>query len=780
MDRRTVLALPASALLPSARGEGQPDLGALAGLLARQVPASHPRVLVRRNELSDLREFVGALATQSAPVPALRALQEYRAPAAPPGPPAQPRGVGQARTLAEQQAWRAAGAAAITTQWLAFRHLALGQPGDGEQARRWLLHLCAWPLRTPAQFQASSDAFVQTFQAIALAYDWLHDVLGEQDRAAVRQEMAQRLDSLYEGVRARIELARQQVPAEGLSWPMRYVATLGHAALSLHGEHPRAEEQLAWVNAWYAQRFPIWGGDDGGWSEGIQYLVSALSHHLRLLEDLALLGVSQALGRPFWRNTGYFLAHFQLPYETASFADLPTPPRPTPERRLLMEKLALIHRDGMLLSLADRYGTRLPAGGNYYQYGAMDTLLHLWRRQRATEPARLPLASLPPSRHFADVGWVSMQSHWDLAGDTLMLGFKSSPTGSVSHAFADQNAFVINAHGRAMALSTGVRDLYGSEHYERWTRDARSKNMILVNGQGPSGRDPDGTARILRFASTGRCDLASGDASRAYRRQARRALRHVLFADRRYFVMLDEIETDRPAQHQWLLHTPVQPRLDGNEAGIHADLGPCGLRVDIVLPAASDLGFSQHDRLEPPPIPGMADPPPTWHNVVETLSSGRSRRFLVVMRPWKDQAPVEPTRHRPTRSGHAADIGADTVLIAEETDPEVRTSDGRFALDGRAAWLGRDALTLLHASALRTPQFTLESDAPLSADVHLRAQGWSIVLEPGDSLTLRVRAPADARAIALPEGGRWQRDGDHLVVVLPVRWQRAKIVAAWP
>lgn len=668
----------------------------------------------------------------------------------------------------------------MTTQWLAFRYLALGQPGDGAQARRWLLTLCAWPFRTPAQFRSNADAFVQTFQAIAFAYDWLHDVLDERDRAAVRQELGERLDSLFEGVRTRIDLARQQAPTEGLSGPMRYIATLGHAALCLHGEHPRAGEQLAWVCDWYARRFPIWGGDDGGWTEGIQYLVSALSHHLRLLEDLAFLGLPQALARPFWRNTGYFLAYFQLPYETASFADLPTPPRPTPERRLLLEKLALIHRDGMLLSLADRYGTRLPSGGNYYQYGAMDTLLHLWRIQGRPAPARVSVTALPPSRHFPDVGWVSMQSHWDDAGDTIMLGFKSSPTGSVSHAFADQNAFVINAYGRAMAISTGVRDLYGSEHYERWTRDARSKNMVLVDGQGPVGRDPDGTARILRFASTGRCDLASGDASPAYRRHATRVLRHVLFADRRYFVMLDEVETDRPAQHQWLLHTPVRPRLNPECSCMQVDLDHCGLRVDMLLPPAPDLFLTQHDLLEPPPIPGAVEVPPAWHNRFETRRDHRSRRFLVVLRPWKGQAPAAPPILRGTLSGHAADIGTVTVLMADEGDRTVRTSDHRLVLAGQAAWLGHEAVSVLQASALRAPQFTFESSSPISADAQVQPHGWSIALEPGEPVTLRLRVPADARPVTAPEGSRWQREADHLVVALPLRQQRSEIGVAWP
>lgn len=782
MHRRTVLTLPVSTLLPAARStdNGTPTMEATRQVLARRVPKTHPRVLVRGDEVPALRAFLQTEAARASPVAALRAFQTYRAPTDPTGPPAQPRGVGLARTIAAQRAWRTAGAAAITTQWLAFRYLALGQADDSVQARRWLLTLCAWPLRTAEDFQSNSDAFVQTFQAIALAYDWLHDALDEHERLSVRQELGQRLDSLYEGVRSRIDLVRQQVPAEGLSWPMRYVATLGHAALSLYGEHPRAAEQLAWVANWYAYRFPIWGGNDGGWTEGIQYLVSGLSHHLRLLEDLTKLGISQGLERPFWRRTGYFLSYFQLPYETASFADLPTPPRPTPERRLLLEKLGMIHRDGMLLSLAERYGTGLPSGGNYYQYGAMDTLLHLWRVSGQPSPQRPPLSALAPSRHFADVGWVSMQSHWDKSGDTIMLGFKSSPTGAVSHAFADQNAFVINAHRRAIAISTGVRDLYGSEHYEHWTRDSRSKNVVLVDGQGPSGRDKDATGRILRFLSTARCDFTTGDASQAYRRNATRVLRHVLFADRRYFVILDEIETDHAAHHQWLLHTPVKPRLDPEAACVQVDMGDSGLRVDMLLPQAADLAFSQHDRAMPAPIPGAVQVPPAWHNRIETLRDRRSQRFLVVLRPWKGGAPSAPAIRRATEYGHAADIGTDTVLIAEEAVLSVRTADSQLTLEGHAAWVGRETATLLHGSALRTPGFEVESSTAICADIHLQPSRWSVILDPGDSVMLRLRLPTEARPLALPGGSRWHREGDRLALALPARQRRSEIVIAWP
>jgi hypothetical protein len=444
----------------------------------------------------------------------------------------------------------------------------------------------------------------------------------------------------------------------------------------------------------------------------------------------------------------------------------------------LLEKLGVIQRDGMLLSLAERYGTGLPSGGNYYQFGAMDTLLHLWRQSGQPSLPRPSLTALPPSRHFADVGWVSMQSHWDKSGDTIMLGFKSSSTGAVSHAFGEQNAFVINAYRRAMAISTGVRDLYGSEHYERWTRDARSKNMVLVDGQGPIGRDRDGTGRILRFVSTARCDLTSGDASQAYRRNATQVLRHVLFADRRYFVMLDEIETDHASSHEWLLHTPVKPRLDPDEASVHVDMGDRGLRVDMLLPQAVDLAFSQHDRLVPAPIPGAVEVPPAWHNRIETLRDHRSRRFLIVLRPWKDEAPSAPATRRATVSGHAADIGTDTVLMADEAVRSVRTADGQLALDGHVAWLGRKSATLLQGSMLRTPGFELESSTPISADFRLQPSAWSVILNPGESVTLQLRAATDARPLAMPEGSQWRRESDRLVLVLPARQRRSEITIA--
>lgn len=46
----------------------------------------------------------------------------------------------------------------------------------------------------------------------------------------------------------------------------------------------------------------------------------------------------------------------------------------------------------------------------------------------------------------------------------VSLLFRSSPFGSLNHAHADQNSFVLYAKGEVLAMDSGVYDFYDSPH----------------------------------------------------------------------------------------------------------------------------------------------------------------------------------------------------------------------------------------------------------------------------------------------------------------------------
>jgi hypothetical protein len=766
MKRREIVALPVLAGLSSLWPAGAAQEERVADTrraLQSVIPADHPRLLIRANEVAGLRTFLLQDPRTSMLSGALRNLNVDAGQPLPQEPSAT-LAKSNAATQAARADWRSAGGAAIDTQLLALRWMLHGAPSDLATGVRWMKTLLGWQMSSQQDFARNPEAFVQTFHALLFAYDWLHEGMTQADRLSVQTALEARADTLFDFMRQRLTLDQPMVPAEGLSYPVRYLSTLGHAAMALWGHHPAAQEQLAWIVTFYLTQFPVWGGDDGGWSEGIEYQTSALSHHLRLLEDLSILGLGAPVEQPFWRNTGYFLARFLPPYESSSFSDLPTLPKPTTSRRLLMDKLARINHDGRLLTLGLRYGSAFPTGTNYYQYGAIDSIFHVWRVSLQPRLEAAEIDTLPRSWLFADIGWASIQSGWDKRGDTIMLGFKSSPIGSVSHGFADQNAVVINAFRHAMAVSAGMRDWYGSPHYEQWTRATLSKNAVLINGQGQGTRDATATGRVVRFVSGRDTDFVTGDASPAYRHVARQVLRHILFVERRYFVMLDEMTSDRPSTHQWLLHTPAAMRINSGTAALNTSFGDAGLQVKMLTPAPDQLRISQADQASPRPQASAKDTPAQWHVTVETIEPSTKRAFLAVLHPWQGTEPDQEPQALPASAGHALQLGSDTVLIGEEATSRVVTAT--HELVGRAAYQSTNRLVMVEGVRLVSALASVVADTPLTVELETSAARWSMDIAPHAIAAISVSVPRTVAAVDGPTGLRWMMSADGRVVQL--------------
>lgn len=770
MNRRDVLTLPVAvglALPVAGLTAERESVAASLAVLRPRMPESHPRLLIRSSEVAAFRDFLGQDPRVSAIASAMKRLAQDPASAAPPPEPFATLGKSAQQTGAARAAWRAANTAATTTQLFALRALIDEKTADRTAGIGWLAALVNWRMASEADYWRNPEAFVQTLNGMVFALDWLYPAMSPSERQRVQDGLGERADTLFAVMRKRLSLEGPLPPADGLSHPVRYLSVLGHAAMALWGHHAAAQEQLAWILAFYMQRFPPWGGDYGGWSEGIEYQSSALSQHLRLLEDLHALGVTGPLERPFWRNTGYFLARFLPPYESSSFSDLPTPPRPTASRRLLLDKLARLNRDGQLLTLAQRYGSAFPGSMDYYQFGAVDSIFHVWRTSQRARLQAVAIDDLARSWHFQDIGWVSMQSSWEPRGDAIMLGFKSSPIGSVSHGFADQNAFVINAYRHAMAVSTGIRDWFGSPHYERWTRATRSKNAVLINGQGSPVHDAGATGRIVRFVPGTHIDFVTGDASAAYKGLASRVLRHILFVDRRYFVMLDEIAGDVAAMHQWLLHARVAMQMDDTQGRIDMRFADAGMQVHLLEPSAQSLTFRQTDRADPPPEAAASSIPKEWHVTVESRTPAKDRQFLAVMQPWRDDAPTAVPRRMAALTGYVIAFGNDVVMLSDETGGGAASVTHQ--LEGRAAFQRPGRLAMVDARTLKTPTAEIRADINVTMDMQQTAARWTLDLQPHAELALSLNITSSPRQVAGPDGSRWTTtdNGKQLRLQLP-------------
>ena len=746
----------------------------------QMIPPSHPRLQLQAPELPGFRNFVSTLKSQSQYPEVYKYLNNIPLGLALPDEPPVPIGDEAQRKEIWLQGYQMSFRAANQAQLYAFTYLITNEPQYGREAARWLVHLSKWNLNGGINIKANDEAFIQSLRPMIFAYDWSYAALTESERQVIKAALGQRLAILFSRISTKFSLLKPTPPDNSLSHPMRFISTLGLGGLVLYQDLPEAPQYLAWAYEYYLRQFPVWGGADGGWSEGLEYWGSAMNQHFLFLDAMQNLGQTSLLSKPFFRNTGYFALYNLQPYPSSSFSDLCNITKPTPNNALIIEKLALIYHDPYLLSYSQRIFSKYPTGFNYYQFSCYDTLIHLFHKsQRTTPPAAL--SDLPSSRHFADIGWVALHSSLGNRSDDIMLGFKSSPFGSASHSFADQNSFVLNAFGEPLAISSGYREWYDSPHHLGWTRTTAAKNAILFNNEGQKIKSAEATGKILRFYTNPTSDLVSGDATQAYldlnnQPLVKLALRHILFIERRYFFILDELETSEATSHQWLLHAKQQFGL-ASDGSVTIHQNHANLRINFLTPRVSELKFHQTNEFAVAVQPKFRTKmPEEWHFSANAFKPAKQRQFLTLLYPYQSDQTLLPTAKLINTSQGFLVIVTDAsssqeIFFAKETKRLVRAKAS--IMHGLAAIISRqDAnwhnFALFDGTLLQATNFTLIASKPLTLEGNLSGQELSLNLQITVPTELRLLMPFAPHQINGLNKNDWRYDPASRVLTLNV------------
>lgn len=724
----------------------------------------HPRLLIRPADLPALRVFFKDLPNQpDGAMLAKLALPPLDNKALIAEPRAVKNGTSEG-TKQWQAGYKAANDTAAWAQRYALAWLITEDPAYGREAARWLLHLASWNIDRET-YRTNDELFIQSLRPMIFAYDWAYAALTPDERAIVGKALSARMTVLAAQVQPKFTLSRAAAPDNGLSHPMRFISTLGQGGLALFHESPDAPAWLAWSYEYYLRQFPVWGGPAGGWAEGLEYWKSGISQHQRFLEGMALLGFNEPLQRPFWRNTPYFGLYSQIPYGGSFFGDLSNITSPSGSLALMMEKFAVLNADPYPLAYARVLRQKPPTSFGYYTYDGADSLLQRFR----TAQARLPeakLADLPQSRYFDDIGVVAMHSALGDGERDIMLGFRASPQGSASHGFADQNSFVINAYGQPLAINSGYREYYDSPHHVGWSRQTKAKNALLFGGEGQRVKDASASGRITRFADGASFSFASGDAQRAYAPHAERALRHVFFVNRRYFVMLDETAAPDAVKYQWQLHARSLMTLSPERNEVLQQQGDARLTVRFLVPAPGALTLNQSDAFSPPVGASyQARMPNEWHVMAETMQAAKQQDFLSLLYPWHAAESGSPPASQSMQAaqGHAMRLSGqgldEIVLMAREAEKQVEA--GGWQLAGMAASFATQGDTLrfslIEATRLSGP-LSLQASAPISLEGVRNANGLNLSASLTQPLTLQLKPGFAVKSVA--GALSWQKAAD--------------------
>ena len=518
-------------------------------------------------------------------------------------------------------------------------YLLTGEERFGVEARRRLLHLMSWDPEGSTSLFHHDEPGTELVRVCPRVYDWIYPLLTEEDKQRCREVLAVRIPQLH---KALTDMRFETRPYS--SHPMDYyISDLTEACVAMAGELP-VEGMLEYVlTQLWSPFYPPFGGPEGGWSEGPSYWQWSTASFLRTFYLAKLATGCDLTQRPWLRNTPYFKLYCNPPYSKMSpFGDGQSSPAGGGDT---MYKLGVVLRDPYALWFAEQQKRK--AGG-------LEEFLF-----RAEGLVSRPPSDLPQARCFPDIGLACL--HSDLANGDRNVHFmlRSSPYGATSHAYADQNAFVLHAFGEPLAIASGYYPYYASPHHAEWTWLTKASNSVLVDGEGQQIRSWQSRGRIAQFATTDYCHYVRGDARWAYPGRLKRFDRHVLFLrpveegeEAAVVVIYDDLEGERPATYQWLLHALEEMAVDEAAGEVTVRRGAARLSVRFLAPQG--LSFSQTDQFTvPPEAPNM---PNQWHLAASTREPALRQRFLTVLLPHREGAAPPEVRSAEVEGCLAAEI----------------------------------------------------------------------------------------------------------------------------
>lgn len=581
------------------------------------IPASAPRTWRQADELGRFRDFC---LTGEGAATFLRIREDFDRDWLKADIPSEPPMYGDAdprtRTSDQVDAWRFA--QDVTNQIATVAEAATliwevtGEERYRDLAIEWLLAHLDWDPRGISDIYYNDEAHFRLWRKLPAVYDHLRDHISMEDRARLIEAWTDRGRRSFAWIQASgiAEVRPNSIEVRPSSHPVRFMAMTGIAGLALWDDIPEARNWFKFAYDWYQDAFTPWGGDDGGWAEGVAYW-RGVYEHATFQDALLAIGMPGAYGSSFWQQTGYFQVYFTQPHLTTSFGDLSNAGKfnMEPGVRHFIRHLAKVLNDRYLLAWSLLYND--PRQGpeakglkvlNRIYPTSTEYLIRDYIASRKTDPPVGNLSDLKGTRLFPDIGWVAFHSALGQPERDIHLSFKSSPYGSFSHSHADQNAFILNAFGENLAINSGYREYHRSLHHQLYTRQTYSKNALLVDLRGQDVQNADATGAITRFVEGSGFVMATGDATPAYQLlQPSKALevvqRDVVFVDERYFVIRDTIKAKEHVTLSWLLHAEEPMQMNEAEQTVLISKNKVGLAVSLLSPEGSfvfrqQLGFT--------------------------------------------------------------------------------------------------------------------------------------------------------------------------------------------
>ena len=289
-------------------------------------------------------------------------------------------------------------------------------------------------------------------------------------------------------------------------------------------------------------------------------------------------------------------------------------------------------------------------------------------------------------------GYARFRSSWD--DDALYLLMLSEHGEARSrgnaHENPDPNSIILHAYGEMLILDSG----YGGWDERNQTRYARNHNLILVDGNGPEAASKDG---LFEFWSANGANAYLGDtyhgettdyAVSDTRYEGAEFSRHVLFPNKRYFAIYDEIAAPDPHTYTLLWHGNG----GGDSGGTYIPMGNGAVwaqdnaSVSVYAAGSGQLDFGTSEM----PHAVYKRSPMQSHSMLTAEQDGSDASFLTLLIPVQtgEEVPVVNQFSTEDVRGFTIDDGLHQEWTA------INMNTGLYSVPGTAEDLSSDAAFL--------------------------------------------------------------------------------------
>jgi len=153
--------------------------------------------------------------------------------------------------------------------------------------------------------------------AFSRTYTFVHDLLTDEERALCRQVMKARGDEMYRHLYPR-HLWQPYASHSNRAWHK-----LGEIGIAFLGEVEGAEDWVWFAANVFANVYPVWSDDDGGWHEGSSYWASYLERFSFWADTMKPILGLDAYRKPFFSKVGYYPMYLMPPGTTGGGVSAP-------------------------------------------------------------------------------------------------------------------------------------------------------------------------------------------------------------------------------------------------------------------------------------------------------------------------------------------------------------------------------------------------------------------------------------------------------------------------